>query len=131
MKPHSQTGYGDPKQGEGQADLSKKIKGQIAVIPYLMLPVDQKTGSKLHHRNDSGSYNTAGDLERRSDFTQFAQQKKTESAQNEHAAVTAAAPQQLQSYITHSAKIKQDRFFPEFQKNHLKKIIPQKLKNSS
>ena len=93
MKPHSQTGYGDPKQGEGQADLTEKIKGQITVIPYLMLPVDQKTGSKLHRRDDTCSGDGTGNPERELDMAQLPQHKKASAAKKEHAAVAASAPQ--------------------------------------
>ena len=61
-------------------------------------------------------------------FIQFAQRKKTDPAQDEHTAVAPPAPQQFQSHVTHAAQVKQDGVFPDFQKNHLEKIISKKLK---
>ena len=72
--------------------MTEKIIGQITVIPYLMLPVDQKTGSKLHRCDDPGSNNAAGDPGWEVGTAQPAQRKKASSAKKEHAAVAAAAP---------------------------------------
>jgi len=92
-----------------------------------MLPVDQKTGSKLHHRDDPGSNNAAGDSGREADTAQPAQHKKANSTKKEHAAVAAAAPQQFQSYITCSAGNKEQGVFPQFQEISPQKDYSQKL----
>ena len=129
MEPHGKTGHRDPKKGIRQADLAKIIAGYGRVVPDFVAAVYQYSGQKFQGCDDAAAGSQPqgqGALTCR--FIQFAQRKKTDPAQDEHTAVAPRAPQQFQSHVTHAAQVKQDGVFPEFQKNHLEKIISKKLK---